>query len=34
LARILDVKLTANRASSWDEWVKLIVPQPEHAQKL
>jgi hypothetical protein len=34
LARILDVKLTANHAGSWDEWVKLIVPQPEHAQKL
>jgi len=34
LARILDVKLKANRASSWDEWVNLIVPNPEHAQKL
>jgi hypothetical protein len=34
LARILDVKLKANRASSWDAWVNLIVPNPEHAQKL
>jgi hypothetical protein len=34
LARILDVKLKANRASSWDEWVNLIVPNPEHARKL
>jgi len=34
LARILDVKLKDNHASSWDEWVNLIVPNPEHAQKL
>jgi hypothetical protein len=34
LARILDVKLKDNRASSWDAWVNLIVPNPEHAQKL
>ncbi len=34
LARILDVTLEATRASSWDDWVKLIVPYPEHAQKL
>jgi hypothetical protein len=34
LARILDMELEANHASSWDEWVDLIVPNPEHAQKL
>jgi hypothetical protein len=34
LARILDVKLKDNHNSSWDAWVKLIVPNPEHAQKL
>jgi hypothetical protein len=34
LARILDVQLKGNRASSWDAWVNLIVPNPEHAQKL
>jgi len=34
LARILDVKLKGNCASSWDAWVNLIVPNPEHAQKL
>ncbi len=34
LARILDVKLKGNRASSWDAWVNLIVPNPEDAQKL
>ncbi len=34
LARILDVKLKDNRASSWDAWVNLIVPNPEHAKKL
>jgi len=34
LARILDVKLNEDRASSWDAWVNLIVPNPEHAQKL
>jgi hypothetical protein len=28
------VKLKDNHASSWDEWVNLIVPNPEHAQKL
>jgi hypothetical protein len=34
LARILDVKLKDNHNSSWDAWVNLIVPNPEHAQKL
>jgi len=34
LARILDVKLKEDRASSWDEWVNLIVPNPERTQKL
>ncbi|CAK9224961.1 unnamed protein product [Sphagnum jensenii] len=34
LARILDVKLKEDHASSWDAWVNLIVPHPEHAQKL
>jgi hypothetical protein len=28
------VKLKVNHASSWDEWVNLIVPNPEHPQKL
>ncbi len=28
------MKLKANRPSSWDAWVNLIVPNPEHAQKL
>ncbi|CAK9223921.1 unnamed protein product, partial [Sphagnum troendelagicum] len=34
LARILDVKLKEDRASSWDAWVNLIVPNPERTQKL
>ncbi|CAK9223925.1 unnamed protein product [Sphagnum troendelagicum] len=34
LARILDVKLKDNHNSSWDAWVNLIVPNPEHARKL
>jgi hypothetical protein len=34
LARILDMKLKDNHASSWDKWVNLIVPDPQHAQKL
>ncbi len=34
LARILDKKLKDNHNSSWDAWVNLIVPNPEHTQKL
>jgi hypothetical protein len=34
LARILDKELKDKHSRTWDAWVNLIVPNPEHAQKL